>query len=65
MISFKDRAEEAGKNQIRRQERMVKFMEKKDIIMLKEQGMSNREVSRLTGADRVTVAKYWNEFRRN
>jgi len=28
---------------------MVKFMEKKDIIMLKEQGLSNREVSRGTG----------------
>lgn len=44
---------------------MVKFMEKKDIIMLKEQSLSNREVSRRTGADRETVAKYWNEYRRN
>jgi transposase len=42
---------------------MVNFMEKKDIIMLKEQGLSNREVSRRTGADRETVAKYWNEYR--
>lgn len=44
---------------------MVKFMEKKDIIMLKEQGLSNREVSRRTGADRETVSKYWNEYRQN
>jgi transposase len=37
-------------------------MEKKDIIMLKEQGLSNREVSRRTGSDRGTVSKYWNEY---
>ena len=42
---------------------MVKFMDKKDIIMLKEQGLSNREVSRRTGRDRKTVAKYWNEYK--
>jgi len=42
---------------------MVKFMGKKDIIMLKEQGLSNREVSRRTGHDRETVSKYWNEYR--
>jgi len=41
---------------------MVEFMEKKDIIMLKEQGLSNREVSRRTGFDRGTVSKYWNEY---
>jgi transposase len=41
---------------------MVKFMGKKDIIMLKEQGKSNREVSRLTGHDRKTVSKYWKEY---
>jgi transposase len=41
---------------------MVEFMEKKDIIMLKEQGLSNREVSRRTGHDRGTVSKYWNEY---
>jgi DNA-binding CsgD family transcriptional regulator len=40
---------------------MLEFMEKKDIIMLKEQGLSNREVSRRTGHDRKTVSKYWNE----
>jgi len=43
---------------------MVQFMEKKDIIMLKEQGESNREVARQTGFDRKTVSKYWEEYRR-
>ena len=43
---------------------MVQIMEKKDIIMLKEQGLSNREVARRSGADRETVSKYWNDFRR-
>jgi hypothetical protein len=38
-------------------------MEKKNIIMLKEQGLSNRAVSRETGHDRKTVSKYWNEYR--
>jgi len=42
---------------------MTGFMDKKDIIMLKEQGLSNREVSRRTGRDRDTVSKYWNEYR--
>ena len=51
-----------GKNLNRRQERMTGFMDKKDIIMLKEQGLSNREVARRTGRDRDTVSKYWNEY---
>ena len=42
---------------------MTSFMDKKDIIMLKEQGLSNREVSRRTKHDRSTVSKYWNEYR--
>ena len=42
---------------------MVKFMRKKDVIMYKEQGMSNREVAMRTGLDRATVSKYWNEYR--
>ena len=42
---------------------MVKFMDKKNIITLKEQGLSNREVSRRTGHDRKTVSKYWEEYR--
>ena len=32
--------------------------------MLKEQGLSNREVSRRTGRNRETVSKYWEEYRR-
>ncbi|MDD4496327.1 MAG: IS21 family transposase [Eubacteriales bacterium] len=43
---------------------MKEFMDKKDIIMLKEQGLSNREISRRTGHDRKTVSKYWNEYLR-
>ena len=43
---------------------MVKFMDKKNIIMLKEQGLSNREVARRTGHNRKTVSKYWEEYRR-
>ena len=42
---------------------MMQFMDKKKIIMLKEQGLSNREVARKTGADRKTVLKYWSEYR--
>jgi len=41
---------------------MVKFVGKKEIIMLKEKGKSNREVSRQTGHDRETVTKYWDEY---
>jgi len=42
---------------------MILFMDKKDLIMLKEQGLSNREVARRTGHDRKTVSKYWNAYR--
>ena len=38
-------------------------MDKKTIIMLKEQGLSNREVSRQSGCCRDTVSKYWNAYR--
>ncbi len=31
---------------------MMQFMDKKKIIMLKEQGLSNREVARKTGVDK-------------
>ena len=41
---------------------MVKFLGKIDIIRLKEEGNSNRKVSRLTGHDRKTVSKYWNDY---
>jgi len=40
-------------------------MDKKTIIMLKEQGLSNRAVARRTGHDRKTVSKYWEEYRRS
>jgi hypothetical protein len=42
---------------------MTGFMDKKNIIILKEQGLSNREVSRRTGRDRDTISKYWNEYK--
>ena len=42
---------------------MVDYMEKKKIIDLKEEGLSNREVARRTGWDRKTVSRYWNEYR--
>jgi DNA-binding NarL/FixJ family response regulator len=41
---------------------MVDLMGKKDVIILKEQGLSNRAVSRELGLDRETVSKYWNEY---
>lgn len=37
-------------------------MDKKSIIMFKEQGLSNREVARRTGHDRDTISKYWKEY---
>jgi len=43
---------------------MVQTVGKKDIIMLKEQGLSNREVARRSGANRETVSKYWNEYQK-
>jgi hypothetical protein len=41
---------------------MIQLMEKQKIIILKEQGLSTREVSRQTGHDRETVSKYWKEY---
>ena len=35
--------------------------DKTEIIQLKQQGLSNREVSRRLGTHRKTVAKYWHE----
>ena len=37
-------------------------MEKHTIINLKIKGHSNRAVERMTGINRKTVAKYWNEY---
>ena len=41
---------------------MKNLMEKHTIIKLKQQGYSNRKVSKMIGVDRKTIAKYWNEF---
>lgn len=40
---------------------MITMKDKTEIIQLKKQGLSNREVSRRLGTHRKTVAKYWNE----
>jgi transposase len=37
-------------------------MEKAKVIALKQENLSNREVSRRTGLNRETVGKYWNEY---
>jgi transposase len=42
---------------------MPDYMDKKQIIALKEEGKSNREAAGRTGWDRKTVSKYWNEYR--
>jgi transposase len=39
-----------------------KMKDKYTIIKLKEEGHSNREVARLTGMNRKTVARYWNAY---
>jgi transposase len=53
----------SGSKSYWRQERMKDFMEKKDILDLKQEGKSNREVARYLGINRKTVAKYWNEYK--
>lgn len=40
---------------------MKELMDKHTIIKLKQQGHSNRKVAKLTGINRKTIAKYWNE----
>lgn len=37
-------------------------MDKHTIITLKRNGHSNREIERITGINRKTVAKYWKEY---
>jgi transposase len=44
---------------------MLEFMDKKEVIRLKEQGLSNRATARETGLNRATVSKYWNEYQGN
>jgi len=46
------------------EERLVNRMKKAEVITLKNQGKSNREVARLTGLNRETVSKYWEEYKR-
>ena len=41
---------------------MIKLMDKHTIITLKNQGKSGREIARVTGFDRKTVAKYWKKY---
>lgn len=41
---------------------VIKLMDKHAIIKLKNQGYSNREVSKMLSINRKTVAKYWNEY---
>ncbi|NLJ58710.1 MAG: IS21 family transposase [Tissierellia bacterium] len=41
---------------------MKDIMDKHAIIRLKQEGVSNREVARLLGINRKTVARYWNAF---
>ena len=38
------------------------IMDKHTIITLKRNGHSNREIERITGINRKTVAKYWKEY---
>ena len=41
---------------------MIKVMEKNTIITMKLKGKSNRWISRETGLNRKTVARYWNNY---
>ncbi|MDD7305462.1 MAG: hypothetical protein PUG67_02625 [Peptoniphilaceae bacterium] len=44
---------------------MINLMYKHAILKLKNQGYSNREVSKMLNINRKTVAKYWNEYQMN
>ena len=44
---------------------VMTLKEKHTIIKLKEEGHSDREIQRLTGIHRKTVAKYWSEHQAN
>ncbi len=41
---------------------MLVLMDNYAIIKLKKKNMSNREVAKVTGHDRKTIAKYWNNY---
>lgn len=45
------------------QKGMKKFMDKKEILDLKLQGLSNRKTAKELGIDRKTVADYWNDYK--
>ena len=40
-------------------------MDRLEIILEKLKGKSNREIARVSGSNRKTVAKYWNEYLEN
>lgn len=44
---------------------MVGLEKKSEVIRLKHEGNSNREVARRTGLNRETVSKYWEEYKRH
>lgn len=44
---------------------VIKIYDKHAIIKLKQEGHSNRKIQRLTGTNRKTVAKYWDEYQAN
>lgn len=41
---------------------MVGSMERSEVVALKNQGFSNREVARRTGLNREIVSKYWTTY---
>ena len=43
---------------------VIELSEKHTIITLKNKGRSNREIERITGINRKTVARYWNDYQR-
>jgi transposase len=65
VISYREHRKSAKKVTNGGKERKKDIKEKGRIILLKEQGASNREVSRQTGYTRRTVSKYWEEYQRN
>ncbi len=46
-------------------EEMKNLMDKSAIIKLKEQGYSNRNIQKMLGINRKTIARYWNEYKEN
>ena len=42
---------------------MVDMQTKAKVVMLKNEGFSNREVARQTGINRETISKYWEEYK--